>query len=315
MWTRIGLVILTSLVVGRDVWAQPETAQVQTQRLAVAALVKRLTSTELDWKERVRVQKELMKLPPLPVLVSLLPEMAKGMPSMAIWNGSGSAEMDAKMGMPAVWQVSYRVHELWDEQDRRLSLQKGDRAALGRELAAYLQKVGPKGYLLLKLAGEVESNWVPEAEAPVAALFLNDATEAGVRLEALRCLLQNTGTKYLPDAKKVASAWPETPWQQLLVKEDFIKTLIVADSRNRNVPAKSEPDTEILRLGFGLLPTLEKEKAGTGYFLAGSLGTYVGQKFSPDQNAPEYQGEHGLADAFFSDTSKKALAWWENHRL
>jgi hypothetical protein len=83
-----------------------------------------------------------------------------------------------------------------------------------------------------------------------------------------------------------------------------------------------ENRAKYLSHGFLLLGRIDDGKSGTGYFLAGHLGSVIGiepvrqgqSPFAPDQRLPEYQGKHGLGEAFFQKTVDEAMAWWEKHR-
>ncbi|BCM94319.1 hypothetical protein IAD21_06226 [Abditibacteriota bacterium] len=309
------LVLLTGSLAGQTVRAQP--GQVETLA-SVAALVTTLTTPERTWEERFQAEKQLSKMPPVPVMVALVPEIAKGMPTedgiVGIWNGAGSAELDKK-SLPPRWQVFYAVSRVWSAQDMRLSRQKGERATVGKTLVAYLPEARNQVRLLNELGNNgSEGNWVNEAGKPVSALFLDATADPSVRLAALQCLLRHTGEKYYPQAKEVVQAWPEQPWQQLNLKELLMKALLQADLRNRKAKKRTVADADFLRLGFSLLPALENLKDGGGYFLAVSLEDSVSQDFEPDPKNPKYQGQYGLTDAFFADTTKNALAWWKKNR-
>jgi hypothetical protein len=67
----------------------------------------------------------------------------------------------------------------------------------------------------------------------------------------------------------------------------------------------------IISLGFDLLK-LEEHNGINGYFLATSLGTFlkIPGEFKPDSKDPQYKGENGLTEKFFSDTVKNALEYW-----
>lgn len=308
----IALVLLTSPLAGQAVHAN----QVKTGTPApIAKLVENLTAPELTWEERFQAEEKLMKMPSEPVLVALVPEIAKGMPSdFGIWNGTGSAQLDRKL-LPPKWQVFYAVHRVWNHHDlESFREEQQPLASVGRALVAYLSKARSQATILNELgaSGRSYNYWIEEAEEPVSALFRDVKNDSGVRLTALKCLLRNTGEKYYVEAKEVAQAWPEQPWQQLQTKAALVRMLMEVGLRNRKGADKMNVDPEVLKIGFSLLPQLEKLTKGGGYFLALSLGTYVGQEFKADQSNPKYKGEHGLTDSFFADTTTNALTWWTN---
>jgi hypothetical protein len=72
----------------------------------------------------------------------------------------------------------------------------------------------------------------------------------------------------------------------------------------------------LLAAGFQIITELSDEDLGTGYFVARRLGFIlkIQDEFAPNPRAEQYQGEHGLTDAFFIDTVKNARAWYRKHK-
>ncbi|MEK7952820.1 hypothetical protein [Luteolibacter soli] len=78
---------------------------------------------------------------------------------------------------------------------------------------------------------------------------------------------------------------------------------------------------KFLNHAFELLRRIDDKKSGTGYFLAGHIGNFVGVSpvrdgqgaFSPDQTLPEYRVDHGLTESFFQKSVDNAMEWWMNN--
>ena len=77
-----------------------------------------------------------------------------------------------------------------------------------------------------------------------------------------------------------------------------------------------------VRLCFEYIQEMDDGISGHGYFLAGSIGSFVGVKpvrdgqssFAPDQKLPKYQDANGLNKSFFQDAVNNALAWWAENK-
>lgn len=261
------------------------------------ALVARMADPKVTWEDRGAAEDKLAELPPRDVLPALVPHIAKGMPRGGIWNSAGR-EHDRQASLP--WQVFYAVGRSWDHQVAKFP------AGQGADILLELLRKGPADPAKVRLLADLTLRWTPEAEPTVAGLLKDPKENLAVRTAAGLALIlegKENYQEFLLDSAKAASPEDRTRWYDLLV-----------DPRHKQ---RHGTDPRVVQLGFVLI---EAERRRTpdfihgAYFLALKTGAYVGQDFSPDRNAPRYQGQGRLKDEYFQDTVKNALAWWDRNK-
>jgi hypothetical protein len=261
------------------------------------ALIKVMMDQNASWKERISAEDSLATLPPEAVLPALLPHLYQGAPPGGIWN-SGGQEADRQA--PPGWQVFYAVSRSWSGQVRKLHSREG--GALLLELLGRASTTGAKNEILRDLV----YCWAPEAEPAIAALLRDPFAESSVRTTAALVLNLNGKENYqnlLLEFAARSSHADRKLWFGVLSDPRYKK--------RRGI------DPRVISMGFELIESELRVSPGYvhgAYFLAGTTGDYAAQNFMPDQNDPRYRSETGLKDAFFEDTVKNALDWWQRNR-
>jgi hypothetical protein len=264
---------------------------------AITHYVRVMTSEMEPWEARCDAEDVLQRFDAEPVLEALLEHVSKGMPQVPIWNSAGR-EHDREA--PVEWQIYYAVDRSW-----RYHLRGPPSVELGQLLLGLLPRTEtPAGRE--RVLHDIARHWHPDAEEPLRRLMMDPEGNLGVRRAAGFCLMLHRGEVHhevLLDLARGAAGEERREWWNLLV-----------DPRHK---AETGIDPAVVALGFEILAEERRINPGYvhgAYFVGCSLGGYVNQDFKPDQSRDEYQGEHGLNDAFFIDAVKNALAWWDENR-
>jgi hypothetical protein len=180
----------------------------------------------------------------------------------------------------------------------------------GRALLAII-KDWPGGPLLGMVIREMEWNWVDEAEDVLGPILRDRWADEHARTQAAGVLLEHRYEKYYPQVRTIMVSSP------LGMKDTLFRSLIESNpvrqheyyERQRTVPI---PDPVLITAGFDLMEQWVESsgRVQSGYHTALFLGEILDQEFKPDQNLPQYKGEHGLKDEFFETPVRRARAWW-----
>lgn len=259
--------------------------------------IQKMTDEAASWADRCAAEDALAKIPPKQVLPKLLPHIVKGMPSGPIWN-SGGREHD-KRG-PVKWQVFYAVSRSWNHQVASLPRDTG-----GTLLLELLKKTSSPN-AQSRLITDLMRRWVADAESTVAALLKDPQKAINSRVTAGFALILHGKGDYhelLLEYANESNHVDRKRWYDLL-----------SDPSNKK---KTGVDVRVVIMGFNLIRAEQNsspEYIHGAYFLAVTVGDYVGQEFKPDKRLPRYRGKHGLTDEFFGDTVKNALHWWNDNK-
>jgi hypothetical protein len=261
-------------------------------------LVKTMTDPSATWEARCRAEDDLTNCVPRETLLALLQHAELKMPGGAIWNGAGR---DFDKQAPVAWQIFYATHRAWDVHTKKLTA--AERQTLWPDLLRRTTTATAK----VKVLQELANRWVPEAEAEAATLLADPKQEFPVRRSAGFCLALHAGKQHhdqLVALLEDAPAGERKSWFDVL-----------ADPRHQRLAGV---DARVVRLGFTLLEEERKRPPDNihgAYFLAITLGSYLGQEFAPDQKDAKYHGpDGGLAESFFTDTVRNAEHWWGRNR-
>jgi hypothetical protein len=267
-------------------------------------LISSNTSHE-QWQEALQ---SFEKLPADLAIRTLYPEIARRAPhnpASPIYNCGPNPEQESRRG----WGHYCTVNWLWchvlfcDKSSPQVGRTLLD--LWQHPLSAYGQST-----LLSALDGPA---WIPEAEAPISALFANEQADPQLRAQAAACLLHRFGMKY--HRQVVAFA-------QVATKSE--RDLLFRELAQPPHASLSGADSAVAKLGFSLL--LEEETAretrvaqrlgGNSYYgeflFANLLGEYLSQPFTPDFKLPKYrQSETELGrELWYRETAENALHWW-----
>jgi hypothetical protein len=144
-------------------------------------------------------------------------------------------------------------------------------------------------------------HWTTEAEQPVFDLFKRHKASDLLRYHAIQVLLERCGERYVDRAIEFI---------QSLSPRDQLSFFHLVGGRFFSYSGATQE--KLIALGFTIL---EKSDGQGGYFVARDLGRFlkIPGEFAPDQNSPQYRGENGLKEQFFSDTVRNALEWKKNN--
>ncbi|NNJ27418.1 hypothetical protein [Alienimonas chondri] len=214
-------------------------------------------------------------------------------PEGAPWNGDRLQPRDRRYIM---------VVEAW----RRSMSIKEDDPAKAKVLLSLLRRASTAKEKQILIHAILNYEWSPDA-APVLREIAKDGREdLSVRSRAASTLLSRTDINAaMPLAIEVMQAH-EKGRPRL---EAFHS---MSNQGNRLFTLTDENQRALLVFGFKNLAALPKEDLQSGYFAARRLGFVlrIENEFAPDQKAPRYQGDHGLTDEFFIDTTKNAQRWY-----
>lgn len=174
----------------------------------------------------------------------------------------------------------------------------------GKVLLFYLKKA-KKPYGKMMVISDLSFHWVSEAEKPLAEIVKDKHEDENVRWAAENILLDKVDpNKYIQLAIRLikTSKDPSHAFNQLNMGNDFFKL----NKSNQN---------KVISLGFQILSGIPEDRLEEGYFVACDLGFFlkIKNKFSPDQDLPKYQGNGSLRKAFFIDTVRNALNWYNQN--
>lgn len=302
------------------VCAAPEAPTTQSQNAnseaaTIANLISQLTASELDWETRLQAEERLKTFDSQAILLAIMPVAAQGRPeSFAIYNGSGSAQGDKSA--PPKWQIYYAVSRLWDYHNKAiLQTDKTRFAPIQRQMVSYLSADSTaKFWAVIQFYIRPNELWTSDAETAFVGLMRRPETADNLRLYVLRCLTRATKSKYYSEMKAIVRAYPENNSSEIYLKAEGLQSLLWVSLHKNDVTGQLEPDEELLKIAFELLPDMEKIREGGGYFLALRLGEFLKQNFQASQGDPKYKVKGNLSDAFFGDTTANAVAWWKRNQ-
>lgn len=258
-------------------------------------VVARMTDKTAAWEIRCAAEDFLVTMPPQDVLLHLLPYIEQDRPSWGIWN-SGGREMDKEA--PVEWQIYDAVARSWRHQVGTLPKDTG-----GAFLLTLLKQASTSRARVMILDA-LAAKWVSEAENPIAAMLTKPGENDEVRRSAALALILHGKSDYrdllLSECSNASESQKRYDWFELLT--------------DRRCKFRTGIDPKIIKMGFDLILKGRKLPPGNnhddGYAIAAKVGEYIGQRFMPDQTKPEYQGNNGLSERFYTDTVKRALNWW-----
>jgi hypothetical protein len=297
---KCALACFLSFVVAHSMPAQEQTP---------AALLNLLLSPDTSDGQWQTTFVLFQKLPPEMAIRTLFPEIANGIPggmSYATYN-CYLPEHDRHVGG---WGKYCVTDWLWCKvlECGRSNPQVGKTL-----LELWAHPLSPYGQRVLLQAMDY-GNWVPEAEEMVLATFRDSGADPPLRAMAAGCLLHHFGTKYHSEAVQFALYGPEK-----------VREYVFNELESPPHARLTGIDPIVSRMGFAmLLAELAKSeeayarggvpRSRYGAFLyADHLGTYLGEKFTPDYKLPQYQGEAGR-EIWYWETVENALTWWSKNK-
>ena len=249
------------------------------------------------------------KLPVETKIQTLFPEIAKGLPGGFTYAAYNCSTPNTDRRVPG-WGRYCVAKWLWCKAlDCGRSNPEVGKTLL--ELWNHPLSASGKGALLAALD---YSSWVPEAEEPVRSLFKDSEADPHLREQAALCLLHRFGSKYHAEAVVFAL------YCQREIRNVIFKELV--ESPHARL---SGIDPAVVRMGFWLLfDEVGKEeeafahdgvlRSQYGAFLvANLLGTYLGERFTPDNKLSKFQGEQGR-ETLWRESTENALAWWPKNK-
>lgn len=249
------------------------------------------------------------KLPVETKIQTLFPEIAKGLPGGFTYAAYNCSTPDTDRRVPG-WGRYCVAKWLWC---KALDCGRSNPEVGKILLKLWNHPLSASGESAL-LAALDYSSWVPEAEDPVRSLFKDSEADPHLREEAALCLLRRFGPKY--HAEAVAFAL----YSRRDIRDVIFKELV--ESPHARL---SGIDPAVVRMGFWLLfDEVEKDeeafahdgvlRSQYGAFLvANRLGTYLGERFTPDDKLSKYQGEQGR-ETLWREATENALAWWPKNK-
>ncbi len=287
------------------VWAQNGAAQTTSTANSIESLVATLRDGGISWQQREKIEQELATRPAEAILLAVMGDVLLPMPSGGIWNG-GSVQED--QNAPPVWRIFYSLRRVWEAQRRRAS------ATVTREVIRRLATTPYKSSAIQIL--NVDVPWISESEVALAHL-MREGTP-GERQQAGLVLIKHVGDKYLPELKSLALAALEDSTKDFSASINGVRNLMEAQINSPRVQIVGQAgfvaDSELVRASVEWLGVAERLKAGSGYFLALTLGSYVGENFEPDDKDPRYTNKDGSRNPeFFEMPGAKALGWWQTN--
>ncbi len=205
------------------------------------------------------------------------------------------------MGLKVTWEQAAAITAAYAWSDslnnpKYTSQQKG--TAL---LDLFFKEPSPPSKV--SLLWDLKFHWIDAAEPEAVAILRDSAADWRSRYVTAEVLLDVLGMKYYGEVYSVAVD------ASLEHKEWFARLLFRKKS--------SEWEARVVRYAMGVIQqqrAAHPDRLGHSYFIASSLGDYVGVRFVPDQSDPIYKGLHGLKDAFFIETVDNALKWWAENK-
>ncbi|MGA2510511.1 MAG: hypothetical protein ABSG27_09780 [Candidatus Acidiferrales bacterium] len=270
-----------------------------------AQLLETLLSPQTSDQQWQSTEGAFEKVPVETRMQTLFPEIAKGLPGGWTYAAYNCSNPDTDRRVPG-WGRYCVANWLWC---KALECGRANPQVSKTLLELWSGPLTTPGESALLAALDSNSR-VPEAEEPVVSVFKDSDADPHLRQQAVLCLLRHLGTKYHAEAVAYALA------SQRDVRDVIFKELVEPPHARL-----SGIDPAVVRLGFWLLfeemNRNEEDFAHDGAvrsqygaaMIANHLGTYLGEKFTPDYRLPEYQGEQGR-EAMWRETTGNALNWW-----
>ena len=291
------------------VFAFTSTSAAKSSDTSSAQLLETLFSPQTSDEQWHSTADSFEKLPLETKILTLFPEIAKGLPGGFTYAAYNCSSPDTDRRVPG-WGRYCVAKWLWCKAlDCGTSNPEVGKILL--ELWNHPLSASGESSLLAALD---YSGWVPEAEEPVRSLFQDSAADPRLRGHAALCLLHHFGSKYHADAVGFA-----------LYSQRDIRDLIFKELVEPPHARLSGIDPAVVRMGFWLLfDEMDKDeeafahdgvlRSHYGAFLvANRLGTYLGEKFTPGYKLSKYQGEQGR-ETLWREATENALAWWQKNK-
>ena len=233
-----------------------------------------------------------------PIVLAVLIEPPQNMPGYygdKPWNADHLSSESRKYLMAAA---------VWSDV-----LEPKDDRAKAEILLALLQEASSPVEAKILIHAIRWSHWFTDAEPVLADIASNKERALHLRLNSVIALLGRCDiNRYMPLALEIVR----------LTNEGMPRSQAFSDATNlgnRLYTLTYANREAVLSSGFDILKRLSDEDLRHGYFVALDLGFIlkIEDDFKPNQREEKYQGEHGLADEFFEDTVRNALAWYSKN--
>jgi hypothetical protein len=205
-------------------------------------------------------------------------------------------------------KIRYAASAIW-----RAVIERAQAGSLSEQLAILCLEARPENERLFYLNALFSRHYNDRAKSSLERIVREETEPPAIAVKAAEILLQkedaNTFFPVLVAAcKRIKNPLPRSEQFRFATQQLSVKL----NNENRKL---------FLNYGFSLLSQIDDKKSGTGYFLAGHLGDFIGIKpvrdgqcaFAPNQLLPKYQGKHGLTDSFFQETVNNARKWWRKN--
>jgi len=265
-----------------------------------------IAAEDVTLEQLLRAEQELINADPHEVLPLLLERRLSV--SIGHWNGTGNAAGDLSL-MPAQPRAAYAYSRVWQ------AILNREREALSPLLIQLLEQAETNNAQAL-LINDLRLNWVDAAEQPVADILLAGESQTAAWWSAARCLQENRPGVYGDALRAVMLAMPTATTQERIRKSKLLMLMmqprhLALFRGDSDVPPV---DPLLLTHAFECTQQMHDDGGSGGYFLALQLADYLGEVFKADQSDPRYRENGGLNDAFFIDTVRKALQWWNENK-
>lgn len=285
---------LCSLFVACFVMAGGSFAQAQSR--SSDELIRVLTAPDTTRDVRKEAAAQLAQIPPGEALPKLSRVRKTYGHTISNWGGDLF-----RMGLEVTWEQAAAITAAYAWSDS-LKNPKYTRQEKGAALFDLFLKE-PSLPDRVSFLWELKFHWIDAAEPEAVAILRNPTADWRSRYVTAEVLLDAIGMKYYGEVYSVGMQAP------LEHKEWFARLLFRTKS--------SEWEARVVRYAISVIQeqrAAHPDRPGHSYFIASSLGDYVGVRFKPDQSDPRYEGPHGLKDAFFIETVDNALKWWRENK-
>ena len=306
MWRKI-LPILLALLPGIPAHAQG--------KQSVDALLDVVASPRpIPYADRQAAKDALIARPYNEVLPKLAVRISKAPPEWS-WRirvsgtGIGLGDDKSPPGEQAIWALG----QIWSAHTY------GPKPpAFARDLAGYLDDDEFREFRG-RLVEEISLRWCPEAEEPIARLFVDAKEPLDLRYRAASALMRNARDKHIDALLDFAQANPGRD-AGFLVRD----LLTVYFPRFDGEPA----DFRLLVVANDLMEREVREtgRISAGYHTASVMGTFIATRDAPPnvrdlpnpfvakQDDPGMRRPDGnLSEAFFETPVIRAREWWRKH--